>query len=235
MTHLREAMRTGIEKWDEELKKEKEMVRKAWIEAQRETLTRWLEDIEMALSFAKTTTTYIPIIREELVRAVQLKPSTTLGDPGYPPNRPNKPTDPTPARKHTAKKSGAGQQRTANKAASLEGDPQKGLGKQSQADDLGGRPGESVEEPDEDPKVPPGTKLKGPEPPGAKPKGPKQPSTKPKGSIPTGSTPPGTKPKGATRRGSIPKGVKPNEPVPQNTTPRDQSTQYKSDVVYDTK
>ena len=104
MTHLREAMKTGIEKWDEKIGKEKEWVRKYWMEAQKDTLARWLEDIEKVLNFTKTTTTFIPTIKEEWVKAVQLKPSTTLGDPG---NRPNKPTDHTPARKHIAKKSGA--------------------------------------------------------------------------------------------------------------------------------
>ena len=42
----------------------------------------------MVLSLAQTTTTYIPTVKEEWLRAVQLKPSTTLGDPGKPPPKP---------------------------------------------------------------------------------------------------------------------------------------------------
>ena len=102
-------MKTGIEKWDEEIRKEKNLVSRAWMGAQKETLACWLKDIEKVLNFAHTTTTYIPTVMEEWVRAVKLKPSTTLGDPGKPPPKPGKPTDHTYARKHTAKKSGAGQ------------------------------------------------------------------------------------------------------------------------------
>ena len=101
-------MKSGIEKWDEEIKKEKDPVRHAWMEAQKDILAHWLKDIKVMLSFAQTTTTYIPTVKEEWVRAVQLKPSTTLGDPGKPPPKPNKPTDHTSARKRTTKKSGAG-------------------------------------------------------------------------------------------------------------------------------
>ena len=96
MIHLREAMKTGIEKWKKEIRKEEDKIRKAWIEAQKETLAHWLENIEMVLSFADTTTMYIQTVKEEWITTVQLKSSTTLGDPGNPPN---KSTDPTPARK----------------------------------------------------------------------------------------------------------------------------------------
>ena len=166
IAHLRESMKTGVEKWDEEIKKEKEMNRKLWLEAQRERLARWLEDAETVFSFAKTTATYIPTIKEEWRKALQLKPSTTLGDPGKPPGKPSKLIDPTPVRKHTAKKSGSGRQRSASKASSLEGDPQKGLSKPSQTEDLGDQTGEPVEEPNEDPKTPLGTTPKGTTPPG---------------------------------------------------------------------
>ena len=43
MTHLKEAMKSGIEKWDEEIKKERDLVRHAWMEAQKDTLARWLK------------------------------------------------------------------------------------------------------------------------------------------------------------------------------------------------
>ena len=181
-------------------------MRKAWLEAQRDTLAHWLADIEMELSFTQTTTTYIPTIKEQWVKAVQLKLSTTLGDSGNQPAKP-KPTDPTPARKHTAKKSGAGQQRSASKTPSREDDPQKGLGKQSQTGDPFDHHVGSVGEAKEDPKSPLGTKLKG--------------------TL-------GTQPKGMTP--STPKGVKPKDPVPKNTagtTSGGQSMWYKSG--YDTK
>ena len=54
------------------------------------------------------TLIYIPTVKEDWIKAVQLKPSTTLGDPGNPPKQPNEPTGPKPARKHVAKKSVAG-------------------------------------------------------------------------------------------------------------------------------
>ena len=218
MTHLREAMKTGIEKWNKEIRKEKDKMRKAWMEAQKETLVHWLEDIEKVLRFADTATTYIPTVKEAWITAVQLKPSTTLEDPGNPPN---KPTDPTPARKHMAKKSGAGRQRTAGRTDGLESDPQK---------ELGGQPRKPGDEPKEDRKTSPGTKPKGAVPPGTKPKGPVPPGTKPKSPVP------GMRPKRAV--GSTPKGVKPTEPVPKNTTGMtlgSQSTWYKSGVPYDTK
>ena len=214
MTHLREGMKTGIEKWDEEIRKEEDMMRKAWMEAQKGTLAGLLEDIEKVLHFADTTTTYIPTVKEEWIKAVQLKPSTTLGDPANPPN---KSADPIPARKHMARKSGAGRQRSAGRADGLE------------SDSLGGQPREPGDEPKEDPKTPPGTKPKGPVPLGVKPKGSVPPGIKPKSPVP------GVKPKGAV--GSMPKGVKPTEPVPKNTmgtTPGSQSTWYKSGVPYDT-
>ena len=57
------------------------------------------------------TPVYIPTVKEDWLKPVQLKPSTTLEDPGNLPKQPNKPTDPKPARKHVAKKSGAGRQK----------------------------------------------------------------------------------------------------------------------------
>ena len=177
-------MKIGIEKWDEEIKKEEDKARRAWMEAHKGTLAGWLEDIEKVLCFANTTTTYIPTVKEEWIRAVQLKPSTSLGDSGCPPN---KSADPGPVRKHMAKKSGAGRQRSAGRADGLEGDP------------LGGQPGAPGDEPKEDPKSSPGTKPKGPVPLGVKPKGSVPPGIKTKSPVP------GVKPKGAM--GSTPKGA----------------------------
>ena len=105
--HLREAMKKGIEKWDEELRKEKDWVKKTWMEPEREWLGCWLEDLEMVLRATDMSPVYIPTVREEWIKAVQQKPSPTLEGPENPPRQPNKPMDPKPARKHVAKKSGA--------------------------------------------------------------------------------------------------------------------------------
>ena len=90
MKHLREAMKKVIEKWNEELKKEKDWVRQAWLTPQKELLECWLEDIEMVLCATEMTPVYIPTVKDDWIKAVQLKPSTTLGDPGNPPKQPNK-------------------------------------------------------------------------------------------------------------------------------------------------
>ena len=71
----------------------------------------------------------------------------------------------TTATKRTARKSGTGWSRTANKSKSLGADPDKNKDKQSQASDLGDQPGDLVEEPQEDPKTlrkpPKGSAVKG--------------------------------------------------------------------------
>ena len=58
---------------------------------------------------------YIPTVREEWIKAMQQKPTPTPEDPEKPPSQPNEPPGPKSARKHTAKKSGAGHQRTGGK------------------------------------------------------------------------------------------------------------------------
>ena len=82
MTHLKEAMKIGSEKWDEELKKKNDIVRQAWIGSQKETLDGWLQDIDTVLLFAETEPIYVPTVKLQWQRPVQLKLSTTLGDPG---------------------------------------------------------------------------------------------------------------------------------------------------------
>ena len=174
-------------------------------------------------------------MREEWIQAVQLKSSTTLGDPG-------KSLDSTPARKHMAKKSGSGQQRPASRVTSSEGDPQKGPSKSSQSENLGQRD-EPVEELGGEPGTPLGTPSEGTTPPGTIPKGTTPPGTIPKGTtppgtIPKGTAPTGTTPKSTTPKGTVPKGAKPHELVPKNTgrvAPGGQRTWYKSNVVYGTK
>ena len=108
MKHLREAMKNGIEKWNVAIQKEKDWAEKAWMEPEQEWLGCWLEDLEMESKATDMSPVFIPSVREEWVRAVQLKPSTPLEDPENLPKQPNKPTGPKPARKHVVKKSGAG-------------------------------------------------------------------------------------------------------------------------------
>ena len=106
--HLREAMKNGIEKWNEEIQKEKDWSQKAWMKPEKEQLGDWLEDVEMILGATAMSPIYIPTVREEWIKAVQQKPTPALEDPENLPKQPNKPTGPKPARKHVAKKSGAG-------------------------------------------------------------------------------------------------------------------------------
>ena len=97
MTHIKEAMKSGLEKWKEELKKEKGIIRQAWLEHQRNILDSWLQEIESMIDFTENTPHYVPTIKPQWKDAVQ--PSTTLGDPGQrKPRGPGKPT---------ARKSGA--------------------------------------------------------------------------------------------------------------------------------
>ena len=46
---MREAIKKGIEKWGEVLRKETDRIQKAWMEPEKERLEHWLEDIEMTL------------------------------------------------------------------------------------------------------------------------------------------------------------------------------------------
>ena len=174
MVPFGKSMKTGLEKWDEELTKEKDMIRQAWIKAEKDTLTAWLEDIKKMIHFAKITPTYIPTIKTQWVRAVQLKPSTTLGDLGVQQTDPNKPLEPSPARKHTPEKSGAGRSKSASQAVSREEDTHEEQVESSPVGDPCDQPGKSVEDPKGDPKTP------------------KDP---PKGPKPRSSTPKGVKPK----------------------------------------
>lgn len=68
--HLKEAMRAGLEKWDEELKEKNEMVRQVWTEGQRETLDGWLQDFNTVLHFAENAPAYIPSVKPQWQMAV---------------------------------------------------------------------------------------------------------------------------------------------------------------------
>ena len=101
-------MKNGIEKWNVAIQKEKDWAEISWMEPEQEWLECWLEHLEMVLKATDMSPVFVPTVREEWVKAVELKPSTPLEDPENPPKQPNKPTGLKPARKHVTKKSGAG-------------------------------------------------------------------------------------------------------------------------------
>ena len=67
------------------------------------------------------------LIQVRTVRAVQLEPPTPQEDPENLPKQPNKSTGPKPARKHVAKKSGAGQQKSDDKNKDKDDNSNQGL------------------------------------------------------------------------------------------------------------
>ena len=115
MRHLREAMKKGLEKWDEELRKEKDWAKNFFMENDKEWLGCWLEDLELVLRATDMSPIYIPNVREEWIKAAKQKPFPILEDPEEPPRQPNKPTDHKPAIKHVAKKNGGRRQKSDNK------------------------------------------------------------------------------------------------------------------------
>ena len=106
MKHLREAMKKGLEKWDDEIRKEKDQLNKIWMESDREKLSHWLENIEMVLRATEMSPVYVPTLNEEWIKAAKQKPTPALENPEEPLPQPNKPKGPKLARKHVAKKSG---------------------------------------------------------------------------------------------------------------------------------
>ena len=181
MKHLREAMKNGIEKYNVAIQKEKDWAEKAWMEPEKERLGHWLEDLEMVLKATDMSPIFIPSVKEEWVRAVQVKPSTPQEDPENLPKQPNKPTGPKPVRKHVAKKSGAGRQKSDNKNKNKDDNSNQGLNIPPQMENLGEQPGDLKEEPG-DGLQPPSTDPKNTQPPSTEPKDPLPPRQKPKNS-----------------------------------------------------
>ena len=103
MKHLREAMKKGLEKSDDEIRKEKDQFEKVCMESDRERLSVWLEDIEMVLGATKMSSVYVPSVKEEWIKAAKQKPTQTPENPEEPLPQPNKPKGPKSARKHVAK------------------------------------------------------------------------------------------------------------------------------------
>ena len=232
MKHLREAMKNGIEKWNVAMQKEKDWAEKVCMKSDKEQLERWLEDLDMVLKATDMSPVYIQTVKEEWVRAVQLKPPTPQEDPENLPKQPNKSTGPKPARKHVALKSGAGRQKSDDKNKDTDDNSNQGLNVPPQTESLEEQPGDLIEEPG-DGSQPPGTDPKNTQPFSTEPMDPLPPKPKPKNSVGKLKRP---EPKNAA--GVTPKGTKPDESVPKNTmgtTPGSQTTWYKSEEAYDLK
>ena len=133
----------------------------------------WLEDVEVVLGATHMSPIYINAVREEWIKAAQQKQTfqNIPEDPENLPKQPNKPTGPKPARKHVAKKSGAGHRRAGDKDKNKEDVSQQDPIAPLQTEDLGGQPEDVLEEPGDD-TLPPG--------PGMDPKDPLTPKPKPK-------------------------------------------------------
>ena len=208
---MREAIKKGIEKWNEDLRKETDKFQKTWMEPEKEWLECWLEDLKMTLRATEMSPVYIPIVREEWIKAAQQKPTFTPEDPEKPPSQPNEPPGSRTARKHTAKKSGAGHQKTGGKNDNIGDNSQVDPNKSLQTENLEGQSGDVLGEPENEP-LPPGSDPKDSQPPSTDPEDPLKPKPKPKGA---GVKPKIPKPKNVT--GVTPKGGKPNKPVPKST------------------
>ena len=104
--HLREAMKKGLEKWNDEIRKEKDQIEQVWMRGDREKLSDWIADIEMVLDATKMSPVYVPTVKEEWIKVTKQKPTPSLESPDDPLPQPNKPKEPKPIRKYVAKKSG---------------------------------------------------------------------------------------------------------------------------------
>ena len=119
------------------------------MKADKEHVKHWLENVEVVLHTTEMS------VREEWIQVVRQKPPSIPEDPENPSDPSKKLTDPKPARKHVAKKSGAGHQRRKK-------DEDKG-NKSQQNPNVPSQPGDTLEEPIEDP-LPPGPDPKNSEP-----------------------------------------------------------------------
>ena len=209
--HLKEAMKKGLKKWDNIIRKEKDQLAQIWMKGDREKLSEWIADIEMVLGATKMSPVYVPTVKEKWIGAAKQRPTATLENPDKPLPQPNKSKGPKPVRKPVARKSGGKGPKDDNK-----GDNKKG-GLQQQIVNPENHPGNVTEDLEDEP-LPPGPGPNIPE-------NPPDPKPKPKGA--------GPKPK--------PKGPKPNKPVPpmpkstMDTTSEEPITWYKTGVAYDTK
>ena len=208
--HLKEAMKKGLEKWDELIRKTKDPLDQVGMKIDRDRLDDWIADINMVLDAVRISPVYIPIVKETWVRAAKQKPTPTLENPDEPSPQPNKPKGSEPIKKPVARKSGGKGSRKEDKDNGKKGEPQPQ--KKSPEDQTGEGP--------EDEPLPPGPEPDDPEDPlGIKPK-PRR--TDPKLKL---------KPKGAKSDEPVPK--KPKHTT--GSTSEDPKTWYKTGVAYDTK
>ena len=215
--HLKEAMKKGLKKWDEIIKKEKNPLEQSWIRSDRERLNDWIADINMVLDATQISPVYVPTVKEAWIRAAKQNPTPTLENPDEPLPQPNKPKEPKPVRKPVARKSGGKGARKEDKDDGKKGEMQP------QMEDPEDQPGDVIKEPEEEP-LPLGPELDDP-------KNLPDPKPKPKGADPK----PKPKPKPKA------KGTKPDEPVPKKpksttgSTSEEPKKWYKTGVAYDTK
>ena len=209
--HLKEAMKKGLKKWDEIIRKEKNPIEQAWMEGDRKSLSDWIADINMVLDAVRISPVYVPTVKEAWVRAAKQKPTPTLENPDEPLLQQNPPNKPKPARKLVARKSGG---RVARKEDKDDGKKGK---VQPQIENPEDQPGDTIEEPEKEPL----------------PLGPEQ-------EDPKNLSDPKPKPKRAEPKLKQ-KGTKPDEPVPKKlksttgSTSEEPKTWYKTSVAYDTK
>ena len=109
-------------------------------ELNKERSEGWLEDIKVVLNATTVSPIYIPTVWEEWIKAVNQKSPPASEDPEDPPKQPKKSTDPKPIRKHVAKKSSTGQQKSGTKKDDSKDNSQ------SQAEDPGKQPGDPTDE-----------------------------------------------------------------------------------------
>ena len=224
--HLKEAMKKGLKKWDEIIKKTKDPLEQVGMKVDRDRLNDWIADIDMVLDATRRSPVYIPTVKEAWIRAAKQKPTPTLENPDEPTPQPNKPKGSEPIKKPVARKSGGKGPRKEDKDDGKKGEPQpQKKGSEDQ-------PGEGPE----DEPLPPGLEPDDSEDPlGIKPK-PKgtdpKPKPKPKGTDPK----PKPKPKGTDQNQNQTQNQMPKKPKnTTDSTSEDPKTWYKTGVTYDTK
>ena len=104
--HLKEAMKKGLKKWDEIIKKTKNPLDQVGMKIDRDRLNDLIADINMVLDATQISPVYIPTVKEVWVRAAKQKPTPTLENPDKPSPQPNKPKGSEPIEKPVARKSG---------------------------------------------------------------------------------------------------------------------------------
>ena len=71
MKHLKEAMKKGLKKWDETIKKTKDPLEQAGMKVDRDRLNDWIADIDMYLDATRRSPVYVPSVKEAWIRAAK--------------------------------------------------------------------------------------------------------------------------------------------------------------------